>query len=55
MVISSQEYLNMSKIKELVMEEVENREELAGLLEESEDLKKKLKFIQSELRASTKI
>tara|TARA_R100000315_G_C5231818_1_gene142848 strand:+ start:1050 stop:1331 length:282 start_codon:yes stop_codon:yes gene_type:complete len=54
MVINSQEYLNMSRIKDLVIEELENREELAGLLEESEDLKKKLKLIQSELRASTK-
>ena len=44
----------MSRIKELVMEKVENREELTALLEESEDLRNKLKLVQSELRQSTK-
>ena len=44
----------MSRIKELVMEKVENREELTALLEESENLSNKLKLVQSELRQSTK-
>lgn len=44
----------MSRTKELVMEKVENQEELTALLEESENLRNKLKLVQSELRQSTK-
>ena len=44
----------MSKTKKLVIEELENQTELSALLEESENLKNKLKLVQSELRRSTK-